>query len=64
MVFGTAVVDLIKEEKLNNIEVKQYGYPDEFIKHGSVQEIEKIYGLDKDTIAKEIMESIDKEVLV
>lgn len=41
---------------MEDIVIKKYGYPDEFIKHGSVPELEKKYGLDAETIAKEIME--------
>ena len=31
-----------------------FGYPDEFIKHGSVDEIEKKYGLDVNSIYERI----------
>ena len=40
---GTAVKELIVEKNLQNISFKSYAYPDEFIKHGSVEELEKIY---------------------
>lgn len=40
---GTAVEELIVEEKLQNIKFKKYAWPDEFIRHGSVEELEKIY---------------------
>ena len=40
---GTAVEELIVEENLQNIKFKKYAWPDEFIKHGSVEELEKIY---------------------
>ena len=32
-------------EKLENIVIKNYAYPDEYIKHGSVEELEEIYGM-------------------
>ncbi len=35
--------------------MKNYAYPDEFIKHGEVEKLEKIYGLDEDSIVKEII---------
>ncbi len=41
---ATAVKELIVNEKLENVEVKSYAWPDEFIKHGSVEELEEIYG--------------------
>lgn len=40
---GTAIKELIIEEKLENIEIKEYAWPDEFIKHGTVEELEEIY---------------------
>ena len=40
---GTAIEELIIEEKLGQIEFKKYCWPDEFITHGSAQELEKKY---------------------
>lgn len=40
---GTAVEELIVEENLQNIKFKKYAWPDEFIRHGSVEKLEKIY---------------------
>ena len=40
-----------EEEKIKFL---AFGYPDEFIKHGSVSELEKIYNLDKESIVEEI----------
>ena len=31
------------------------GYPDEFVKHGTCQEIEKLYELDEESIVAKIM---------
>ena len=42
---GTAVKELIVENNIQNINFKSYAYPDEFIQHGSVEELEKIYGI-------------------
>lgn len=42
---GTAVKELIVENSLQNINFQSYAYPDEFIQHGSVEELEKIYGV-------------------
>ena len=33
--------------------MKTYAYPDKFIEHGSVDELEKRYKLDEDTIIKD-----------
>ena len=51
------VEELINEENIKDVTLKKYGYPDEFVKHGSVDQIEKKYGLDEETIAKSIMEN-------
>ena len=41
----TAVKELIIENNLQNISITTYAYPDEFIPHGSVEELEELYGL-------------------
>lgn len=51
---GTKIQELIIEEKLQGIECLKIGYPVDFIKQGSVNEIEEKYGLDKKSIAKKI----------
>ncbi len=43
---ATAVKELIIDKKMKDIKIQNYAYPDEFIKHGSVEELEKLYGLD------------------
>ena len=50
---GTAIKELIVDEKLEGINLKTYAYPDKFIEHGSVDELEKRYFLDEDTIIKD-----------
>ena len=47
---GSTISEIITKNNLNDIKLKCFGYPDEFIKHGSVDEIEKIYGLDVQSI--------------
>lgn len=51
---ATVTLECIQKHDCQNIKIRNFGYPDEFIKHGKVEEIEKIYGLDKETIKKEI----------
>ncbi len=51
---GSAVQDIIIKENLEDITFKKYGYPDEFIKHGSVPELENEYGLDAEGIVKDL----------
>lgn len=52
---GTAVKELIVDENLENIEVRNYAYPDNFIQHGTVDELEKLYGQDAESIANDIV---------
>ena len=40
---STAVKELIIDENLKDIQMKVYAYPDEFIRHGTVEELEEIY---------------------
>lgn len=49
---ATAIKDLTINEK--NITAKYFAYPDEFIKHGSLEELEKLYGLDAESIANQL----------
>lgn len=51
---GTAIKELIIDEKLQDIEFKEFAYPDEYIKHGSIPELEKIYNMDIDSIVENI----------
>ena len=51
---ATVTLECIQKHDLHNIKIKNFGYPDKFIKHGKVEEIEKIYGLDKETIKKRL----------
>jgi 1-deoxy-D-xylulose-5-phosphate synthase len=45
--------DFINSENLD-VKVKSFEYPDRFIPHGSVEEVEKFLGVDVDTIVKVI----------
>ena len=55
---ATAIKELIIDEKLENINLKTYAHPDKFIEHGSVEELEKRYKLDEETIVKDFLEYI------
>ena len=49
---ATAVQEIILEEELQEIKVKHYAYPDKYIEHGSVEELEKIYRLNAESIER------------
>lgn len=51
---GTKIEELIIEEEIKEVKCVKIAYPVDFIKQGSVDEIEKRYGLDKKSIAKKI----------
>ena len=40
---GTAIKELIVDNNLQDIKITTYAYPDKFIPHGSVEELEKKY---------------------
>ena len=48
---GTRIKELIVDEDLRDVKIKAFAYPDKFIEHGSVDELEKKYGMDAETIA-------------
>ena len=52
---GTAIKELIINEKIKEVEIKSYAYPDEFIKHGEVSELEKLYHQDSKSIYYDIV---------
>ncbi len=47
------VMHIITKNEIKDVKIKCFGYPDEFIRHGSVEDLEKIYGLDDETIIQD-----------
>ena len=47
---ASSIKDLLIENGLSEVKVQSYGWKDEFIRHGKVEELEKLYGLDEETI--------------
>ena len=60
---GTKIEELIVEKDIQ-AKVKKFGYPDKFIKHGTPQELEKIYGLDAENIANNCAKILEKSLYV
>ena len=48
---GTSIKEMIVDENLRDVKIKAFAYPDKFIEHGSITELEKKYGMDAETIA-------------
>ncbi len=45
---------LIVKNELENIKFKSFGWKDSFVQHGKVEELEKLYGLDVESIVKNL----------
>ena len=58
---GTAIKELIIDENIKDVKIKSFAYPDEFIKHGKVEELEEIYNQDKNSIYNYIKNNVIKE---
>jgi len=58
---ASSVKELIVDENLEKIKFKAFAYPDEFIKHGKVEELEKIYNLDPENIANDIKKLVNSD---
>ena len=56
---GSSIKQLIVDSNLKNIRIKSFAYPDQFIEHGSINDLEKKYGMDTITISKYIEENIE-----
>lgn len=54
--FGSAVMELLEEEGIDNVCLKRIGIPDEFVEHGSPEILREKYGLN----AEGIVETIEK----
>ena len=51
---GTIVKELIIENNLKDVKIKSFAYPDEFIRHGDVKELEDIYNLSEEKIVERL----------
>ena len=57
---ATAIQEIIKEENLQDVQIKNFAYPDKYIEHGSPEELETIYKMDENSIYQEIKEHFIK----
>ena len=60
-VLGSAVLELINKNNIEDVKVQIFGYEDTFVEHGSVDELEEKYGLSAQKIANEIQKNFAKE---
>jgi 1-deoxy-D-xylulose-5-phosphate synthase len=57
--FGSAILELLADEGLSDIQISRLGIPDEFVKHGSQEILLDKYGLNKSGIINRVMEMLD-----
>lgn len=48
---------LLIENKLESVKFKSFGWNNSFVEHGKVEELEKLYGLDVESIVNYILET-------
>lgn len=58
---GSVISNAIYDQQVDNIKIKKFGYPDKFIEHGNVDEIEEKYQLKEDKIEKIIENELLKK---
>ena len=56
--FGSALVEFIADQGITGVEIKRLGVPDQFIPHGTQDELRKICGFDKDAIAQAALQLV------
>jgi len=55
---SSAVLELINDNKLQNVKIESFGYDDIFVEHGKVEELEDKYGLSAEKIKNMINKNI------
>ena len=53
--FGSATLELLVEESLNNVAIRMIGLPDKFLEHGPEKDIRARYGLTAEGISQEVL---------
>ena len=56
--FGCNILEMLNRNNIDDVNIRMFGYPDEFILHGAVNQIEEIYGLDKNGIANAVLKEM------
>ena len=49
--FGSAVVEAVNKSDIQDVKIKNFGYDDTFVEHGTVKELEDKYGLSAEKIS-------------
>ena len=61
---ATSIAELLVKNNLSNIDFRCYGYNDKFVKHGSVEELERLNNLDAESIVKDLVKENKMKVVV
>ena len=56
---ASSINELIAKKHLKDVTIRNFGYPDVFVEHGSVDDLEKKYGLDEESILNSIKTEIE-----
>ena len=56
---ASSINELIAKKHIKDVTIRNFGYPDVFVEHGSVDELEKKYGLDEDAIFTYIKNEVE-----
>lgn len=57
--FGSRILETINQKGIN-IKTRMFGYPDQFIPHGSKNELQSVYRLDEKAIVNEVIKLLNK----
>ncbi|OPZ90232.1 MAG: 1-deoxy-D-xylulose-5-phosphate synthase [Firmicutes bacterium ADurb.Bin419] len=57
--FGSLVLETMNQKGIN-IKTKMFGYPDQFIPHGSKNELQNLYRLDEQSIVNDVLRIVNK----
>ena len=57
--FGSAVLELLNDKKVNSTKLCRIGLPDKFIEHGDIDLLHHLYGIDTDSILKAAIDLLE-----
>ena len=52
--FGSAVLELFERKGIRDVTVKRLGIRDEFVEHGTQQELRRLHGVDEEGIIEAV----------
>ena len=55
---GSSIKEMIIDSNIKNVVIKSFAYPDKFIEHGNIKELEEKYGMDVENICTYIKKNL------